>query len=134
MGQKNYQNYIIMLNLQELALKATESNVVKSTKKENVNDSIVRILYDGKKSLTRVQLISEISLDRLIVEHSEKGLQKMTENEFKALIKVTNKTVKNGVDTSVSDSQNNSSFSYNPKYSHLKLVKTGDKLSVVDAK
>ena len=123
-----------MKNLMELALSATEANVVKSTKKENVNDAIVRILFDGQKSLTRVQLISAISLDRLIAEHTEAGLQKMTEKEFKALIAVTNKTVKNGVDTSVSDSNNNSSFSYNPKYSHLKLVKTGDKLSVVDAK
>ena len=123
-----------MLNLQELALSATEANVVKSTKKENVNDAIVRILFDGKKSLTRVQLISAISLDRLIAEHTEAGLQKMTEKEFKALIAVTNKTVKNGVDTSVSDSQNNSSISYNPKYSHLKLVKTGNELSVVVAK
>jgi len=134
MSQKNYQNYIIMLNLQELALSATEANVVKSTKKENVNDAIVRILFDGKKSLTRVQLISAISLDRLVVEHTEAGLQKLTEAEFKALIKVTNKTVKNGVDTSVSDSNNNSSFSYNAKYAHLKLIKTGNELSVVAAK
>ena len=123
-----------MLNLQELALKATKSNVVKLTKKENVNDSIVRILYDGGEKLTRIELISRISLDRLISEHSKEKLQKLTEVEFKKLIQPVSKTVKNGVDTSVSDSQNNSSFSYNPKYSHLKLVKTGDKLSVVDAK
>ena len=123
-----------MLNLQELALSATQKNVVKSTKKENVNDAIVRILFDGQKSLTRVQLIAAISLDRLIAEHTEAGLQKLTEKEFKALIAVTNKTVKNSVDTSVSDSNNNSSFSYNAKYAHLKLIKTGNELSVVSAK
>ena len=123
-----------MLNLQELALSATQKNVVKSTKKENVNDAIVRILFDGKKSLTRTKLIAAISLDRLIVEHTEEKLSAMKKAEFEALIKVTNKTVKNGVDTSVSDSQNNSSFSYNAKYAHLKLIKAGNELSVVAAK
>ena len=123
-----------MLNLQELALSATQKNVVKSTKKENVNDAIVRILFDGQKSLTRVQLISAISLDRLIVEHSEEKLSAMKKAEFEALIEITNKTVKNGVDTSVSDSNNNSSFSYNAKYAHLKLIKAGNELSVVAAK
>ena len=123
-----------MLNLQKLALSATQKNVVKSTKKENVNDAIVRILFDGKKSLTRVQLIATISLDRLIVEHSEEKLSAMKKAEFEALIEITNKTVKNGVDTSVSDSNNNSSFSYNAKYAHLKLIKAGNELSVVAAK
>ena len=123
-----------MLNLQELALSATQKNVVKSTKKENVNDAIVRILFDGQKSLTRVQLIATISLDRLIVEHSKEKLSAMKKAEFEALIEITNKTVKNGVDTSVSDSNNNSSFSYNAKYAHLKLIKAGNELSVVAAK
>ena len=110
-----------MLNLNELALKATQKNVVKSTKKESVNESLVRILFDDAKKLTRTQLISQISLDRLIAEHTEPALEKMTEAEFEALIIPVNKTVKNGLDTSISHSNNNSSFSYNDKYSHLEL-------------
>jgi len=119
-----------MLNLQELALKATQKNVVKSTKKESVNESLVRILFEGGEKLTRIELISRISLDRLISEHSEEKLQKMTEVEFKNLIKPVSKTVKNGLDTSISDSNNNSSFSYNDKYSHLEMKEVSGKFQI----
>ena len=118
---KKLSNANIMLNLNELALKATQKNVVKSSKKESVNESLVRILLDDAKKLTRTQLISQISLDRLIAEHTKPALEKMTEAEFKSLITPVNKTVKNGLDTSISHSNNNSSFSYNDKYSHLEL-------------
>jgi len=130
MGQKNYQNYIIMLNLRELSLKTTKENVVKSSKKESVNESLKRILFDGGEKLTRIELISRISLDRLISEHSEEKLQKLTEVEFKKLIQPVSKTVKNGVDTSVSDSNNNSSFSYNDKYSNLEMKVVSGKFQI----
>lgn len=113
-----------MLNLQELSLEMTKKNVVKSTKKESVNESLVRILFKDKKKLSRVELISQISLDRLIDEHTEEVLTKLVEKDrkkFDELMSSTNKTVKNGVDTSVSDSKNNSSFSYNEKYKDMKL-------------
>lgn len=113
-----------MLNLSELSLEMTKKNVVKSTKKECVNDSLVRILFKDKKKLTRIELINQISLDRLIEEHTEEKLIKMTQenmSEFEKLMKSTNKTVKNGLDTSISNSNNNSSFSYNEKYSDMKL-------------
>jgi len=130
MGQKNYQNYIIMLNLRELSLKTTKENVVKSSKKESVNESLKRILFDGGEKLTRIELISRISLDRLISEHSEEKLQKLTEVEFKKLIQPVSKTVKNGVDTSVSNSNNNSSFSYNDKYSNLEMKVVSGKFQI----
>ena len=119
-----------MLNLNELALKATQKNVVKSSKKESVNESLVRILLDDAKKLTRTQLISTISLDRLIVEHTKSKLEKMSEKEFDALIKPINKTIKNGLDTSISHSNNNSSFSYNEKYSHLELKEVNGKFQI----
>ena len=45
----------------------------------------------------------------------------MTKAQFEEAIAPVNKTVKNGVDTSVSNSQNNSSFSYNAKYAAYSL-------------
>ena len=113
-----------MENLLELALQATRENVVKTTKKENINDALLRILYDEKQKLDRVELVARISLDRLISEYGEEQIQKMVEKDpekFAKLMKATNKTVKNGVDTSISNSQNNSSFSYNEKYNDYKL-------------
>ena len=127
---KKLSNSNIMLNLQELSLKTTKENVVKSSKKESVNESLKRILFEGGEKLTRIELISRISLDRLISEHSEEKLQKMTEIEFKNLIKPVSKTVKNGLDTSISDSNNNSSFSYNDKYSHLEMKQVSGKFQI----
>lgn len=111
-----------MKNLMEMALTATKNNVVKSTKKENVNDSLVRILLDDGKKLSRTHLIAHISLDRLISEHGEKHMESIDQNEFDTLMKATNKTVKNGLDTAISKSNNNSSFHYNEKYKGMLLA------------
>jgi len=120
-----------MKNLMELALKATEANVVKRATKENVNDAIFRILYRDGEKLTRVQLIAAISLSRMVDALGNEALEKMTKAQFEEAIAPVNKTVKNGVDTSVSDSQNNSSFSYNSKFAKYSLREVSGKFEVI---
>lgn len=125
-----------MKNLMEMALAATQENVVKRSNKESVNESLYRILYEGKEKLTRTQLIARISLDRLINELGEEEVQKIAtkdKEQFNELMKKTNKTVKNGLDTSWSHSNNNSSFHNNPKYKNLSFEEIeGGKLQIVD--
>ena len=121
-----------MKNLMEMALKATEANVVKRATKENVNDAIFRILFEDGKKLTRVQLIAAISLSRVLDENGgEAEVQKWSEKKFDDAMKDVNKTVKNGVDTSVSHSNNNSSFHYNEKYEAYTLQEVGGKFEVI---
>ena len=110
-----------MKNLLNLALKTTRENVVKNSKVENVNDSIIEVLYKQKLKLDRVDLVAHIAHRRLELKYGAKALEAMTEAEYLKLIKPVIKTVKNGVDTSISHSQNNSSFHYNDKYSDYKL-------------
>ena len=123
---------IIMKNLMEMALKATEANVVKRATKENVNDAIFRILYKEGQKLERVQLIAAISLSRVLDENSgEAEVQKWTKEKFEDAMKDVNKTVKNGVDTSISHSNNNSSFHYNEKYDAYTLQEVSGKFEVI---
>ena len=110
-----------MKNLMELALEATKANVVKSSTRESVNDALVRVLYDGKEKLDRISLIARLSLDRLIDQHGQDTVESWSKDEFEKNMAGVNKTVKNGIDTSVSHSKNNSSFHFNEKYNHLKL-------------
>lgn len=123
-----------MNNLLNIAIETTKKNIVKVSKKESVNDSLIEILYNQKLKLTRIELVAHISLRRLILEHGEDKLNEMKQEELKALLKKTNKTVKNGLDTSISNSQNNSSFSYNPKYDDYKLELKGDKFQITKVK
>lgn len=122
-----------MNNLMELAMAVTAENVARKAKKESVNEALVRILYDGKQKLDRQTLIARISLDRLVAEMGEAEATKLATDdvaEFKARIKANNKTVKNGLDTSWSHSNNNSSFHYNEKYKHLELAEVNGKLQI----
>ena len=122
-----------MKNLSELALEATRKNVVKSTRKENINDSMLRILFEDGKKLDRVELVAQISLDRLTNEHGEEALVKMVKNDreqFNKLMLSTNRTVKNGVDTSISRSNSNASFHNNPKYAEYKLAEVNGKFQI----
>lgn len=110
-----------MKNLNELLLEITTKNTVKTSQKRNVNEMLIEVLSEGKK-LTRIELINEISIlrykDEFKVELNEKML---SDKEVVAnFIKIT-KTIRNGVDTSISRSNNNSSFHYNPKYSNYEL-------------
>jgi hypothetical protein len=118
-----------MKNLASLALAATVKNST-TRKVKNVNERILDVLGDGTKSLTREELVVEITNLRVTEDKPfEDKLPTIKEatNMFDAEHKDFNeafiahyiachKTVKNGVDTSISHSQNNSSFHYNKKY------------------
>lgn len=92
--------------------------------KFNTNDFLLEILLD-----------QEIERDDVVLMVLEKRLrdQGIDENhkDFPEACDKLYKTSKNGVDTSVSDSNNNSSFSYNEKYNDYKLIKKGSKLKIV---
>ena len=128
-----------MENLLELAINATRENVVKRSRPENINDAMLRVLYTEKKGpMKRTNLIAKISLDRMVHDHGEAEVTKWAEEKaagksttFDDKMKEYNKTVKNGIDTGVSDSNNNSAFSYNPKYKEYELVKEGDTINIV---
>lgn len=130
-----------MSDLLSMAMDATKENVVKSTRKENINEALMRRLYHSGEKWTRLELINALTIDRLVNELGEeetgrllKDLKagKKTEEvkEFRKKFNKTNMTVKNGIDTSVSYSRNNSSFQYNPKYAEYKLEEVNGKWQI----
>jgi len=135
-----------MTDLLGMAMSATQRNVVKTARKENINEALVRRLYKKGQRFTRLEMINALTVDRLSQEMSEeqigKGLASYekdgklndSEKEFQKEFNKTNMTVKNGIDTSVSHSQNNSSFHYNEKYSDYKLEEVAGKWQITDAK
>lgn len=135
-----------MKDLLSMAMTATQNNVVKTTRKENINEALMRRLYHKGQKFTRLEMINALTFDRMLQEMSEeeltKGLESYekegklsdSEKEFQKKFNKTNMTVKNGIDTSVSHSQNNSSFHYNEKYNDYKLEEVAGKWQITDAK
>lgn len=130
-----------MKNLSKLALEATKKNLQTSRKVKNVNDRIVEVLGDGKKKLEREELVVEITNLR-VTEEKEFDGKLPTLDEAAAMFEANNaefiehyikchKTVKNGVDTSISHSNNNSSFHYNEKYANMTLQCEDNKYFIV---
>lgn len=117
-------------NLFDVVRNRTQDMNKKSKSAFNTNDWLVENLVD--KTFERSEVINMIIVAR--IEHLGHDTDKMSKEDLGKLIDSLYKTSKNGLDTSVSDSNNNSSFSYNPKYSDYKLVKTGSKLTVKKVK
>lgn len=115
-----------MKNLLEMAINATEQNLVKKTSKKSINDMLVKLLFDEKKVLTKLQIIGHISYDRLLKSNDEKELEKLSKDDLFKLLKPIQITVKNGFEASVCNGQNNASFSYNKKYDKYELIKNND--------
>jgi len=116
-----------MRNFQEI-IKARTNQLAKTSKSSfNTNDFLLEVLLNQKRE--RADVINLIIEKRL----SLKGVNINTTpiEELNEMIDKLFKTSKNGLDTSVSDSNNNSSFSYNETYSNYTLVKTGSKLEIV---
>lgn len=118
-----------MKNLQKLALEATNKNLATKTSKKGVNDMLVEILVD--KSKTKIEIISEISLMRLLEEKPEITEVEFETEENQKLWNSINTTVKNGFEQSWAHGQNNASFHYNEKFANYELSKVGDKYSIV---
>lgn len=126
-----------MRNFNEIIKKVNAKNSKSKSKYPNACDSLVEILYKKSQKLRRDEIINEMV--KLRVEVDYESLEKFPqivkdEDEQDAIIEKMWKTCKNGIDTAISDSRNNSSFSYNDKYSNLKLELKNGKYQIVDAK
>lgn len=120
-----------MKNLLDVVSSRTkELNSSKKTSTFNTNDFLLETILN--KKMERKEVINLIIVKR--IELSEIDTDKLNDKELKTLIDKFYKTSKNGLDTSVSDSNNNSSFSYNTKYEDYKLVKSGSSLEIKKVK
>lgn len=124
-----FQNTRKMKNLSQLALEATNKNLATKTSKKGVNDILLEILLE--KSKTKIEIISEISLMRLLEEKPNLTEVEFGTEEIQKLWNSINTTVKNGFEQSWAKGQNNASFHYNDKFKNYSLIKTGDKYSIV---
>lgn len=123
-----------MKNLNERLLELTIQNTVKKGSTKSINHLIVEVLKSGEK-LQRTEIVSRIAEIRFNESSEEKLTEKMLENpEVMEKLLKTIKTVKNGVDTSISKSNNNSSFHYNKEFSNWSLVESEGKYSLVENK
>lgn len=117
-----------MKNLHERLLELTIANTVKRPVEMNVNDLLVEVLLESKAKLTRVELINEVSIKRFEQKFGPGLLEEVASNPelLESFVKIV-KTVKNGIDTSLSRSNNNSSFHFNQKYAKYMLIENKDK-------
>ncbi len=98
------------LSVEELALNLTKANIQKTrSSKKSINDYLVEILGDGKTSMTRIELTNAITLKRL-EENEEVTEESFKDEEFLGRFAKMNKTVKNGLDTSISKGKSSSCF------------------------
>lgn len=116
-----------MKGLLEVIKKRTEAISTSNRSSFNTNDFLLETLLN--KELDRSDVIDIIIAKRIEIAGTD--VTKMKSEELDELIVKLYKTSKNGLDTAVSDSQNNSSFSYNTRYDGYKLIKKGSKLSIV---
>ena len=106
-----------MKSLQERLLEITVQNTVKKSVKTSINDLILKVLTEKNEKLSRPEIVSRIAKlryeDEFKKELKDSDLDKP--EVLEDLLKII-KTVKNGVDTSISKSNNNSSFHYNENF------------------
>lgn len=124
-----------MKSLQERLLEITVQNTVKKSVKTSINDLILKVLTEKNEKLDRSELVSRIAKlryeDEFKKELKEKDLDdpKVLEDLLKII-----KTVKNGVDTSISKSNNNSSFHYNENFKNYELCEMNNKYFIIAKK
>lgn len=117
-----------MKTLAERLLEITVQNTVKKSVKTSINDLILKVLTEKNEKLDRSELVSRIAKLRYEDEF-KKELKESDLDDPKVLedlLKII-KTVKNGVDTSISKSNNNSSFHYNENFKNYELCEMNNK-------
>lgn len=117
-----------MKTLAERLLEITVQNTVKKSVKTSINDLILKVLTEKNEKLSRPEIVSRIAKLRYEDEF-KKELKDSDLDDPKVLedlLKII-KTVKNGVDTSISKSNNNSSFHYNENFSKYELLEINNK-------
>jgi hypothetical protein len=126
------QEIMTKLSLLEQVQERTKKNIVKVGTKKNICDSLHEILFDGKQELRRVDIIAMITLERLKEEFPKlKDDDQLTDEQLKR-INSLNITVKNGLDTAVCNGSTSSSYCSNETYANFELIKTGDKLKIIE--
>lgn len=118
------------ISMLEVVKQRTQDLSKKSTTSFNTNDFLLELLLN--KEMDRRDVIDHIIVKR--IEHNNIDFESLNDKDKDELIQKLFKTSKNGLDTSVSDSNNNSSFSYNSKYDNYKLIKKGSTLKIVEVK
>jgi len=113
-----------MANFAETIKKVSTKNAKSKSKYLNANDSLIEILYVNKQELARPEIVDEMLELRLLADFQDEDNfinEVPDEDERFKIVEKMLRTCKNGIDTAISDSQNNSAFSYNEKYSAYKL-------------
>lgn len=123
-----------VLSIEQIALNFTTKNLVKrgneSSKKTN-NDYLLELLLDSTP-LTRIEIVSKIALKKMAEKLEREVLAKDFEDEnFNVDFNKMIVTTKNAVDTSISKSNNNSSFHFNPKFAEYEMLETNHKYTIV---
>lgn len=115
-------------SIAELALELTNANLVKSrSSRKSINSYLVDILSsDPTIKKTRIELTNEITMLRL--EESEVVNSKSFQDaEFIARFTKMNKTVKNGLDTSIAKGKSASCFISSSYSTDWELIHNADK-------
>jgi len=123
-----------MKTLQEKLLALTISNTVKKSSTTSINHLILKVLQEKNEKLTRPEIVARIAQIRYDESHDVKLDEKNLDNKevLEDFLKII-KTVKNGVDTSISKSNNNSSFSFNPEFKQYELCEKDGKYFIQSA-
>tara|TARA_R110000851_G_scaffold251104_1_gene403567 strand:+ start:241 stop:618 length:378 start_codon:yes stop_codon:yes gene_type:complete len=114
------------LTLLQLAQELTIANLVKSrSSRKSINSYLIDILVEGE-SKTRMELTNEITMLR-IQEKEEVTAKSFEDAEFIARFAKMNKTVKNGLDTSIANGKSTSCFNSSSYSEDYILVSNADK-------
>jgi hypothetical protein len=114
------------LTLLQLAQELTIANLVKSrSSRKSINSYLIDILVEGE-SKTRMELTNEITFLR-IKEKEEVTAKSFDDAEFIERFAKMNKTVKNGLDTSIANGKSTSCFNSSSYSEDYKLISNADK-------
>jgi len=129
---KKVQDVKTVLTTVELAKLVANQNLGKSSNRgKSTNDYLVEILLN-KKPLTRPEIVEQVLATKFKVKLETIIAESKTQEDMITASQKLYKTAKNSVDTSLSNSNNNSSFSFNPNYKHLTIVKENGTYTIVE--
>lgn len=109
------------VNLFEVVKSRTNETIAKSKATFSTKQWFVDNLLNNK--MTKSDIISAITVAR--IEKFNPDYKSLSQDELVKLIDDTNVTSKNGVESTVANSQNNAAFSYDPAYKNYELIRYG---------
>ena len=114
------------MDLNARLFEIVNANISKGKSTRSINELIVEILQDGRE-YTRPELTTAVAQLRYEDANGKITDETLAKPEFVEEFKKYAITAKNGVDTSISHSNNNSSFHYNEAFKMWKLLERGGK-------